>query len=138
MSALKFSIGQLTGSDTRQAPYLNNKLRIQDRQEEESLLPEDDDYKTSLPPLVSGPGHKVRIPPELMPDEETALHYFDVFFTNVHPYIPVIDRENFYRRWQTDRESISPLVLEAIFALAGRFVDEPGEGQQWLALATSA
>lgn len=106
--------------------------------EEEPLLPEDEDYKTSLPPLVSGPGLKVRIPPELMPDEESALHYFDLFFSNIHPYVPVLDRSTFYRQWQTSRDSISPLVLEAIFALAGRIADEPGEGQQWLALATSA
>jgi hypothetical protein len=71
-----------------------------------------------------------------MPDEETALHYFDLFFSNIHPYVPVLDRSAFYRQWQTNRDSISPLVLEAVFALAGRIADEPGEGQQWLALAT--
>lgn len=112
-------------------------MRIKTQGEEEPLLPEEEEFKTSLPPLVSGPGLKIRIPPALMPDEETTLHYFEIFFTNVHPYIPVLDRTNFYRQWQTDRESISPLVLEAVFALAGRIVDEPGEGQQWLALATS-
>lgn len=72
-----------------------------------------------------------------MPDDETALHYFDIFFINIHPYVPVIDKTSFYRQWQNDRESMSPLVLEAVFALAGRVADEPGEGQQWLALATS-
>lgn len=113
-------------------------MRLKTQGEEEPLLPDEDEYKTSLPPLVSGPGMKVRIPPELMPDEETMLHYLEVFFANVHPYIPVLDRSTFYRQWQTDRQSISPLVLEAVFALAGRIVDEPGEGQQWLALATSA
>lgn len=101
------------------------------------MFPEEEEFKTSLPPLVAGPGHKVRIPPELMPDEETTLQYFEIFFTHVHPYVPVLDRANFYRQWQTDRESISPLILEAVFALAGRIADEPGEGQQWLALATS-
>ncbi|KAF3764375.1 hypothetical protein M406DRAFT_107309 [Cryphonectria parasitica EP155] len=129
-------LGTLKLNDAGTAPYLNNKLRIRTQGEEEPLLPEDDEYKTSLPPLISGPGHKVRIPPELMLDEETSLHYFDAFFTHVHPYIPVLDRTTFYRQWQTDRESISPLVLEAMFALAGRIMDEPGEGQQWLALAT--
>lgn len=119
------------------APYLSHRLRLKGLADEEPLLPEDEDYKTSLPPLVSGPGLKVRIPPELMPDEETALHYFDLFFSNIHPYVPVLDRSTFYRQWQTNRDSISPLVLEAVFALAGRIADEPGEGQQWLALATS-
>lgn len=129
--------GSRLGANVVEAPYLSQKLRIKTQGEEEALLPEEDEFKTSLPPLVSGPGHKVRIPPELMPDEETTLHYFEVFFTNVHPYVPVLDRTTFYRQWQTDRESISPLILEAVFALAGRIVDEPGEGQQWLALATS-
>lgn len=113
-------------------------MKIKTMTEEEPLGPDDDEYRTSLPPLVSGPGHKIRIPPELMPDDETILHYFDVFFTHVHPYVPVLDRATFYRQWHTDRDSVSPLVLEAIFALAGRIVDDPGEGQQWLALATSA
>lgn len=120
-----------------EAPYLNHKLRHKSQADEEPLLPEDDEYKSSLPALITGPGLKVRIPPELMPDDETALHYFDVFFTNIHPYVPVLDRTSFYRQWHNDRESISPLVLEAVFALAGRIADEPGEGQQWLALATS-
>lgn len=117
---------------------MNTKLKIKALSEEEPLGPDEDEYRTSLPPLVSGPGHKIRIPPELMPDDETILHYFDVFFTHVHPYVPVLDRPTFYRQWHTDRDSVSPLVLEAIFALAGRIMDDPGEGQQWLALATSA
>lgn len=125
-------------SNVDEAPYLNHKLRLKSQVDEESLAPEDDEYKSPLPALVTGPGLKVRIPPELMPDDETALHYFDVFFSNIHPYVPVLDRTSFYRQWHTDRESMSPLVLEAVFALAGRIADEPGEGQQWLALATSA
>lgn len=127
---------ELTSSDMTQAPYLSHKLRQRSHQEEEPMLPDDDDYKSSLPPLITGPGLKVRIPPELMLDDETALHYFDLYFTNVHPYVPVLDKSNFYRQWQTSRESISPLVLEAVFALAGRIADDPGEGQQWLALAS--
>ncbi|KAL2291848.1 hypothetical protein FJTKL_12025 [Diaporthe vaccinii] len=129
-------LGTLKLNDAGTAPYLSHRLRLKGLADEEPLLPEDEDYKTSLPPLVSGPGLKVRIPPELMPDEETALHYFDLFFSNIHPYVPVLDRSAFYRQWQTNRDSISPLVLEAVFALAGRIADEPGEGQQWLALAT--
>lgn len=124
-------------SNVGEAPYLSQKLRIKTQGEEDAMFPEEEEFKTSLPPLVAGPGHKVRIPPELMPDEETTLHYFEIFFTNVHPYVPVLDRATFYRQWQTERESISPLILEAVFALAGRIADEPGEGQQWLALATS-
>lgn len=105
--------------------------------EEEPILEEVDDFKSILPPLSAGPDLKVRIPPELMPDEETAMHYFDLFFSNVHPYVPVLNKTMFYQQWHTNRESISPIILEAIFAIAGRLADEPAQGQQWLALASS-
>lgn len=72
-----------------------------------------------------------------MPDEETILQYFDLYFTNVHPYVPVLNKAQFYNQWHNNRESISPLLLEAIFAVAGRLADEPAQGQQWIALASS-
>jgi len=79
---------------------------------------------------------KIRIPPELMPDDETVLHYFDLYFANAHPFVPVLDKAHLLHQWHTNRAAISPLVLEAIFAIAGRLADEPAQGQQWLALAT--
>jgi hypothetical protein len=72
-----------------------------------------------------------------MPDEETIMHYFDLYFAHAHPYVPVLDKANFYHQWHHNRESVSPLLLEAIFAISGRLADEPAQGQQWLALATS-
>jgi hypothetical protein len=89
-----------------------------------------------LPPLTAGPGTKIRIPPELMPDDDTVLHYLDLYFANAHPYVPVLDKNYFYHQWHNNRESLSPLLLEAMFAIAGRLADEPAQGQQWLALAT--
>ena len=99
-------------------------------------IEEDDDFGIQLPPMPVGPGSKIRIPPLLMPDDETASRYIDLYFTHVHPYVPVLSRPQFLRQWQTSRESISPLVLEAIFAMGGRLAEDPGEGQQWLALAS--
>ena len=96
-----------------------------------------EDFEIPLPPLRTGAGSHVRIPPELMPAHEDAMHYFEVFFNDVHPYVPVINRAYFFRQWQHDRSSISPLLLEAIFACAGRMSDEPAQGAQWLALASS-
>ena len=72
-----------------------------------------------------------------MPDDETILDYFNLYFANVHPYVPVLDKASFLQQWHSNRESISPLLIEAIFAVAGRLADEPAQGQQWLALATS-
>lgn len=86
--------------------------------------------------MMSAPGLKIRIPPELMPDEETALHYFDLYFTHVHPYVPVLCKTIFYQQWSGDRDAISPLILEAMFAIGGRLAEEPTEGQPWLALAS--
>jgi hypothetical protein len=96
-----------------------------------------DEYKDSLPSTVSGPGTKIRIPPELMPDEDIILHYFELYFAHVHPYVPVLNKAQLYHQWNTNRESISPLLLEAIFAVAERLADEPAQGQQWIALASS-
>lgn len=104
--------------------------------DEEPAVEDADDYKSNLPPLNYGPGLKVRIPPALMPDDDTALHYFDLYFAHAHPYVPVLDKETFYHQWHSSRETISPLILEAVFAIAGRLADEPSQGQQWMALAT--
>lgn len=119
------------------APYLNNKQALASGQEEEPAIEEGDDYKHALPPIHTGPGSKIRIPPELMPEDETILHYFHLYFTHVHPYVPVLNKAQLYRQWHTNRESISPLLLEAIFSVAERLTDEPAQGQQWIALASS-
>jgi hypothetical protein len=103
--------------------------------EEEPVVEDADEFKAVLPPMT--PGLKIRIPPELMPDIDTILHYFDLFFTHTHPYVPVLSKTLFYQQWNTNRDSISPLILEAIFAIGGRLADEPAQGQQWLALASS-
>jgi hypothetical protein len=81
--------------------------------------------------------HTVRIPPEMMPSEEQALHYFEYYFANIHPYCPVVNKAYFYQQWQTARDSISPLMLEAIFACASVMLENVAEGNKWLALASS-
>ncbi|KAH6853904.1 hypothetical protein B0I37DRAFT_388129 [Chaetomium sp. MPI-CAGE-AT-0009] len=127
-------LGSLKVNEAGTAPYLNSKM--QSSRDEEPAVEDGDEYKTYLPPLTAGPGSKIRIPPELMPDDDTVLHYLDLYFVNAHPYVPVLDKSYFYHQWHNNRESISPLLLEAMFAIAGRLADEPAQGQQWLALAT--
>jgi hypothetical protein len=90
-----------------------------------------------LPPLDTRYGSQIRIPPALMPSEDDAAHFFKIFFADVHAYVPVVNRRYFYQQWQTDRSSISPLLLEAMLACAGRLSDDPAQGAQWLALANS-
>lgn len=99
------------------------------------MIEDDDEFGGSLPP-ISAPGSKIRIPPELMPDDETAMQYFELYFENIHPFVPVLYKPHFYHQWKTARETISPLILEAIFAIGGRLAEEPAMGQQWLALAS--
>lgn len=96
-----------------------------------------DEIEERLPPLSAGAGSTVRIPPELMPAEEDVMTYFKTYFDEIHPYVPVISSSHLYYQWHNDRRSISPLLLEALFACAGRLSDEPSEGAQWLALANS-
>ncbi|KAJ5352279.1 hypothetical protein N7452_001253 [Penicillium brevicompactum] len=97
--------------------------------------PVQDETEERLPPLSTGSGATIRIPPELMPAEDDVMAYFKIYFDEIHPYVPVISRAHLYYQWQHDRRSISPLLLEALFACAGRLSDEPAEGAQWLALA---
>ncbi|KAK1706026.1 hypothetical protein BDP67DRAFT_548236 [Colletotrichum lupini] len=126
-------LGSLKVNEAGTAPYLRNKASF--LHDEEPAV-EDEEYKTPLPPIITGPGLKIRIPPELMPGDETVMHYFDLFFSHVHPYVPVLSKSVFYHQWNTNRESVSPLILEALFAMGGRLADDPAQGQQWLALAT--
>lgn len=125
-------LGGLKMNEIGTAPYLRNKASFR---HEDPAVEEDDGYG-NLPPISIGAGHRIRIPPELMPDDGNAIHYFDLYFTHVHPYVPVLNRSMFYRQWATARDSISPLILEALFAIGGRLADEPAQGQQWLALAS--
>lgn len=115
------------------APYLNRK---KSQAVEEPVIEEADAYAMTLPPIISG-DMKLRIPPELMPDDATAMHYFNVYFESAHPYVPVLNKNQFYHQWHNSRDSISPLILEAIFAIAGRLLEEPAHGRQWLALSDS-
>ena len=100
-------------------------------------LPAQEEAEVKLPVLPSSSGATVRIPPELMPSDEQAMDYFQVFFAHIHPYAPVVNRTYFFRQWHNNRKSLSPLLLEAMFACAGRMSDDPAQGAQWLALASS-
>ncbi|KXG51136.1 Transcription factor [Penicillium griseofulvum] len=124
-------LGELKIDESGIAPYIRRQRT--DRIEPDA--PVQDDSDEQLPPLSTGSGATIRIPPELMPAEDDVMAYFKIYFDEIHPYVPVISRAHLYYQWQHDRHSISPLLLEALFACAGRLSDEPSEGAQWLALA---
>ena len=113
------------------APYISQQKKVL------AEAPAYEEIEAKLPRSASQTGSSVRIPPELMPTDEQCLNFFDIFFNNIHPYVPVISKPYFYQQWKTNRRSISPLILEAIFACAGRMSDDDALGAQWLALSSS-
>ncbi|KAJ4985998.1 hypothetical protein SVAN01_08476 [Stagonosporopsis vannaccii] len=129
VSSLTDVLGELKIDHTAIAPYIMNQKKAL------AETPAQEEYEVQLPASVSL-DHIVRIPPEMMPSEEQALHYFDYFFTNIHPYVPVINKSYFYQQWQSARDSISPLMLEAIFACSTMMLGDVEEGNKWLALAS--
>ncbi|OQN99474.1 hypothetical protein B0A48_14452 [Cryoendolithus antarcticus] len=78
---------------------------------------------------------RVRIPPEMMPSDARIMDYFGYYFDYVHPYIPVLNKDTFYKQWRDARETIPPLMLESIFACVARYLDSAEESKRWLALA---
>jgi hypothetical protein len=94
------------------------------------------EYEFDIPQDTS-PDQPLRIPPEMMPKDEQALQYFQYFFAHIHPYVPVLHRQSFYQQWSSGRDSISPLLLEAIFACTTMTLEDHAQGNKWLALATS-
>ncbi|KAL1961597.1 hypothetical protein VTN77DRAFT_1397 [Rasamsonia byssochlamydoides] len=128
---LSEALGELKIDETGIAPY----IRQQKKGMKEPEAPVQDEPDEKLPPLSTGAGSTIRIPPELMPSNEEAMEYFKIFFSDIHPYVPVVHRSHLYQQWRNDRASISPLLLEALFACAGRMSDDPAQGAQWLALA---
>jgi hypothetical protein len=72
----------------------------------------------------------------MMPNDQQAMQYFDYFFMNIHPFVPVLQQTAFYQQWNNNRESISPLLLEAIFAVTTMTLEDHDQGNKWLALAS--
>ncbi|KAI1977807.1 hypothetical protein LOZ51_004043 [Ophidiomyces ophidiicola] len=91
--------------------------------------------ENTLPAAYTDLSSPLTIPEDLMPCEQDAIEYFDLFFDHVHPYIPVIHRARFYEQWNADKNSVSPLLLEAVFACAGMICGDPAIGMRWLNLA---
>ncbi|KAF1940230.1 hypothetical protein EJ02DRAFT_350457 [Clathrospora elynae] len=129
VGSLSDALGELKIDHTAVAPYITNMKKAL------AGTPAQEEYEVQLPQSVSL-DHTVRIPPEMMPTEEQALQHFDYFFTNIHPYCPVIHKAYFYQQWQNAPDSISPLMLEAIFACSTLMLGDIDEGNKWLALAT--
>jgi hypothetical protein len=126
-------LGDLRINENGIAPYIRQQ-KADDKEPEGPLqdTQEPEEFKFS-----TDAGSQIRIPPALMPEDDDALAYFEIFFREIHPYVPVLCKSQFYHQWHNKRDAISPLLLEAIFACAGRMSDDAAQGAQWLALANS-
>jgi len=125
-------LGDLQIGENGIAPYIRQQKNNSKEPEAPIQEPE-----VKLPAVSTTAGSRIRVPPHLMPSDEEALQYFQVFFREVHPYAPIICRNYFYHQWHTNRASISPLLLEAIFACACRMSDELSHKGGWLEMANS-
>ena len=121
-------MGDLAIDLSSAAPYIANEKKNL------AETPAVEEVDIVLPPTVSTDS-TVRIPSEMMPSEERAMEYFGYYFDFIHPYVPVLNRHAFYEQWRTARHSISPLILEGIFACVARYIEDPIEVRKWLALA---
>lgn len=122
-------MGDLCIDQTSIASYIANEKKLL------AEIPAMEEVELSLPPSVNHDS-TVTIPPEMMPSEERAMDYFGYYFSHIHPYVPVLNRSVFYEQWRSARRSISPLILEGIFACVARYLEEPIEVRRWLALAS--
>lgn len=126
---LSSQMGDLQIDITSAAPYITNQKQLS------ADAPAIEEAEVVLPASVMT-DTTVRIPPEMMPSEERALDYFGYFFEHIHSYCPVLNRAAFYHQWRNARSTISPLLLEAIFACVARYLEETVESRRWLALAS--
>jgi len=125
---LSEQMGDLSIETDSVAPYITNEKRTL------AETPAVEEIEPILPASV-GSDTIVRIPPEMMPTDDRVMDYFGYFFNYIHPYVPVLNRASFYDQWRSARHSISPLILEGIFACVARYLEEPIEVRKWLALA---
>lgn len=61
----------------------------------------------------------------LLPSPEVSDHLIDIYFKYVHPYVPVINRHEFLKQYQIDRDSPSILLRQAIYSAAARLSSHP-------------
>ncbi|KAJ6257794.1 hypothetical protein Dda_7583 [Drechslerella dactyloides] len=127
-------LGQLKIGDSGVASYIHSQSReIAARPAVDESIGDYERHPIFTPGIYD---FAVQIPAEEMPSDADAEYLFDIFFTEVHPYIPVVNKNAFYRQWHGSRESISPLLLEAILACAGRISGDGRIGLKWLNMAS--
>lgn len=121
--------------------YLASYISVQNRRlaETPAYEPGDEEMEPNNPSFLAVQHeYAVKIRPEDFPSESDASEMLTIFFEHCHPYIPIVNKAIFLQQWRSNsREQISPLLIEAIFACAGRLMTDPSIGLRWIARASS-
>ncbi|KAJ3497742.1 hypothetical protein NLG97_g1666 [Lecanicillium saksenae] len=63
--------------------------------------------------------------------------FVQLFFEHAYPFVPVLDKQDFLRRWRNDRESLPFATRSAVFCLAEALNDKTESSLKWLRLASA-
>ncbi|CAG8657127.1 20217_t:CDS:2 [Gigaspora margarita] len=59
------------------------------------------------------------------PTPEIIQHLIALYFANVHPYVPILNKNDFIRRLNDKSNPISPLLFYSVLAMGAKFSDDP-------------
>ncbi|CAG8489250.1 22808_t:CDS:2 [Cetraspora pellucida] len=59
------------------------------------------------------------------PTPEIIQNLIGLYFANVHPYVPILNKNDFIRRLNDKNNPISPLLFYSVLAIGARFSDDP-------------
>ena len=127
-------LGALKVDDNGTAPYLRSDSPIAEILDGEDDTLEADHLSKAARRLKPILDSNVPLPMHFMPQDDDVERYISLFFKHVHAYVPVLDEADFHHQWQVDRESISPLILEAIFAVGAQLSGDIEQCCQWLTI----
>lgn len=124
VNTLTTIFGKLSVSIGGQAMFLR------DAHDNSPLLPHDqDNFSTQffVQQEKASPGYPVLFETieHHLPPEDLATELINLFFNNIHPYVPVLNKANFCKDWASNRRTMSPYLLFSFFATAARYSDDP-------------
>ena len=60
-----------------------------------------------------------------MPNNDIVEHLLGLYWANVHPYVPVLNKNLFLQQRENVNDPPSPLLLNAMFAVSAEFSERP-------------
>ncbi|CAG8600276.1 11594_t:CDS:2, partial [Acaulospora colombiana] len=112
----------------------NRQIRYHGRSSGLYLLRKSDRYKDGILSISSYPGEMIASTQNYnlvkrsdlmdLPTEDLSNHLLEIYFTHLHPILPVIHKPRFFDQLK-DKEHLPQLLLNAIYSYAARFSDNP-------------